>query len=53
MHGTIIMMVAFNVWTQYQATKGVKFNLNYRLFNHDNSVINNKSILSLNAEFKI
>ena len=39
--------------TQYQATKGVKFNINYRLFNHDNSVINNKSILSLNAEFKI
>ena len=38
---------------QYQAAKGVKFNLNYRLFNHDNSVINNKSILSLNAEFKI
>lgn len=39
--------------TQYQATKGVKFNINYRLFTHDNSVINNKSILSLNAEFKI
>ena len=39
--------------TQYQATKGVKFNINYRLFTHDNSIINNKSILSLNAEFKI
>ena len=39
--------------TQYQATKGVKFNLNYKLFNYNNSVTNNKSILSLNAEFKI
>ena len=39
--------------TQYQATKGVKFNINYRLFTHNNSIINNKSILSLNAEFKI
>ena len=39
--------------TQYQATKGVKFNLNYKLFNYNNSLINNKSILSLNAEFKI
>ena len=39
--------------TQYQATKGVKFNLNYKLFNYNNSIINNKSILSLNAEFKI
>ena len=39
--------------TQYQAIKGVKFNINYRLFTHDNSIINNKSILSLNAEFKI
>ena len=39
--------------TQYQAIKGVKFNLNYKLFNYNNSLINNKSILSLNAEFKI
>ena len=39
--------------TQYEAIKGVKFNLNYRLFNHDNSIINNKSALYLNAEFKI
>jgi hypothetical protein len=39
--------------TQYQATKGVKFNLNYKLFNYNNSLINNKSILTLNAEFKI
>ena len=39
--------------TQYQATKGVKFNLNYKLFNYNNSVTNNKSILSLNEEFKI
>ena len=39
--------------TQYQAIKGVKFNLNYKLFNYNNSIINNKSILSLNAEFKI
>ena len=39
--------------TQYQAVKGVKLNLNYRLFKHDSSIINNKSILSLNAEFKI
>ena len=39
--------------TQYEATKGVKFNLNYRLFNHDNSTINNKSALFLNAEIKI
>ena len=39
--------------TQYQATKGVKFNLNYKLFKYSNSVTNNKSILSLNAEFKI
>ena len=39
--------------TQYQAIKGVKFNLNYRLFNYDNSIINNKSVLYLNAEFKI
>ena len=46
--GSLLMFGA-----QYQAVKGVKFNLNYRLFNHDNSVINNKSILSLNAEFKI
>ncbi len=39
--------------TQYEATKGVKFNLNYRLFSHDNSTINNKSALFLNAEIKI
>ena len=39
--------------TQYEATKGVKFNLNYRLFNHDNSTINNKSAFFLNAEIKI
>ena len=39
--------------TQYQAVKGVKFNLNYRLFNYDNKIINNKSALYLNAEFKI
>jgi len=39
--------------TQYQETKGVKFNLNYKLFNYNNSLINNKSILTLNAEFKI
>ena len=39
--------------TQYQATKGVKFNLNYKLFNYNNSLINNKSILTFNAEFKI
>ena len=46
--GSLLMFGA-----QYQALKGVKFNLNYRFFNHDNSIINNKSILSLNAEFKI
>ena len=46
--GSLIM-----VGTQYEAIKGVKFNLNYRLFNHDNSIINNKSALYLNAEFKI
>ena len=28
------------VGTQYEAIKGVKFNLNYRLFNYDNN--NNK-----------
>ena len=39
--------------TQYQAVKGVKFNLNYRLFNFDNTIINNKSAVYLNAEFKI
>ena len=39
--------------TQYQAVKGVKFNLNYRLFNFNNSIINNKSAVFLNAEFKI
>ena len=39
--------------TQYQAVKGVKFNLNYRLFNFDNAIINNKSAIYLNAEFKI
>jgi len=46
--GSLLMFGA-----EYKAVKGVKLNLNYRLFNHDNSVINNKSILSLNAEFKI
>ena len=46
--GSLVMFGA-----QYQAIKGVKFNLNYKLFNNDNSLINNKSILSLNAEFKI
>jgi hypothetical protein len=39
--------------TQYQAVQGVKFNLNYRLFNFSNSIINNKSAVFLNAEFKI
>tara|TARA_B100000767_G_scaffold184482_1_gene172103 strand:+ start:63 stop:1055 length:993 start_codon:yes stop_codon:yes gene_type:complete len=39
--------------TQYQAVKGVKFNLNYRLFNFDNTIINTKSAIYLNAEFKI
>ena len=46
--GTLLMF-----GTQYEAIKGVKFNLNYRLFNYDNSVINNKSVVYLNAEFKI
>jgi len=39
--------------TQYQVIKGFKLNLNYRLFNYKNSIINNKSVLYLNAEFKI
>ena len=39
--------------TQYQAVQGIKFNLNYRLFNYSNSIINNKSAVFLNAEFKI
>ena len=39
--------------TQYQAIKGVKLSLNYRFFNYNNTIINNKSVLYLNAEFKI
>ena len=46
--GTLLMF-----GTQYEAIKGVKFNLNYRLFNYDNALINNKSVVYLNAEFKI
>lgn len=46
--GSLIILGA-----QYQAIKGVKLSLNYRLFKYKNSIINNKSAVYLNAEFKI
>jgi len=39
--------------TQYKATEGVKFNLNFRMFNYKSTIIKDKSAIYLNAEFKI
>ncbi len=38
---------------EYEVAKGVKFNLNYRNFNYENPIVNNKSAIFLNAEFKL
>lgn len=38
---------------QYAPVKGLKFSLNYQDFNFDNSALNNKSMVFLNAEFKL
>jgi predicted porin len=38
---------------QYAPLKGLKFALNYQGFNYDDPIVNNKSMLFLNAEFKL
>ncbi|MDP3313167.1 outer membrane protein [Lutibacter sp.] len=38
---------------QYNALKGIKFSLNYQGFSFDNSTLDNKSLVFLNAEFKL
>lgn len=38
---------------QYAPVKGLKFSLNYQNFNFDNTVSDNKSLVFLNAEFKL
>ena len=38
---------------QYTPIKGLKFALNYQGFSYDDDAINNKSMLFLNAEFKL
>lgn len=38
---------------QVAPVKGLKFSLNYQYFNFDNQVVNNKSLVFLNAEFKL
>jgi hypothetical protein len=38
---------------QYAPVKGLKFSLNYQNFSFDNSTINAKSLVFLNAEFKL
>lgn len=38
---------------QYAPIKGLKFSLNYQNFNFDNTVSDNKSLVFLNAEFKL
>ena len=43
----------FVIGSEHEVTKGVKFNLNYRVFDYKNPIINDKSAIFLNAEFKI
>ena len=43
----------FLIGSEHEVTKGVKFNLNYRVFDYKNPIINDKSAIFLNAEFKI
>lgn len=38
---------------QYAPVKGLKFSLNYQDFSFDNTVLDNKSLVFLNAEFKL
>lgn len=38
---------------QYAPVKGLKFSLNYQDFSFDNTALNNKSLVFLNAEFKL
>jgi len=38
---------------QYLPVKGVSFSLNYQGFSFDNDLLNNKSLVFLNAEFKL
>ncbi|MBE0423169.1 MAG: hypothetical protein IBX66_04445, partial [Lutibacter sp.] len=38
---------------QYAPVKGLKFSLNYQDFSFDNSTLDNKSLVFLNAEFKL
>ncbi|MDF1517956.1 MAG: hypothetical protein RQ864_09580 [Lutibacter sp.] len=38
---------------QYAPIKGLKFSLNYQDFSFDNSTLDNKSLVFLNAEFKL
>ncbi|PKP13967.1 MAG: hypothetical protein CVU08_02790 [Bacteroidetes bacterium HGW-Bacteroidetes-3] len=38
---------------QYAPVKGLKFSLNYQDFSFDNATIDNKSLVFLNAEFKL
>jgi len=38
---------------QVSPVKGLKFSLNYQNYSFDDSAINNKSLLYLNAQFKL
>lgn len=38
---------------QYAPIKGLKFSLNYQGFSYDDDAVNNKSMMFLNAEFKL